>query len=192
MLPWLPQCRMSVLHANAFFSLFLINSSESYQDQLLSYSNEGRATGSDDKLGIQLRQEVAETDRGIQGPLNIGKQPWWEFSKFGPLCQDAKSKKFPILSGLHTSGIHRFHPKLSRLGHQVSKNHPGLSRVSSMAYRTVRKPFQCGNEHKLAFSYYSKCISNFAGIDLCVMIPLVLNAIDIDGWAARHDEVNCD
>ena len=99
------------------------------------------------------------------GPPNIGEQPWWDFWKFGPLCQDAKSKKFPHFVQT-TSGIHHLHqnlsglytrvrnlPKLSGLVHQGLKNRPGLS---GMAYRTVRKPFGFGNDHKLASSYYSK------------------------------------
>jgi hypothetical protein len=101
----------------------------------------------------------------VVGPPNIGEQSWWDFWKFEPLCQDAKSKKFPHFV-MTTSGIHHFCqnlsrlytrvrnlPKLSRLVHQGSKNRPG---PSGMAYKTVRKPFGFGNDHKLAFSYYSK------------------------------------
>src|SRR5882762_7998349 len=82
-----------------------------------------------------------------------------------------KIQKFPCFVQT-TLGIHHFHPnlsglhirvqnspKLTRLRHQALKNRPGLPRISGMAYRTVRKPFRCRNECKLAFSYHSKGIS---------------------------------
>jgi hypothetical protein len=54
------------------------------------------------------------------GPPYISEQPWWDFWKFGLLCQDAKSKKnSPFCPDYirHTP----FSPKFVRIVHQGSK-----------------------------------------------------------------------